>query len=95
MSDASKRKAKPKWAIEKPKLVNARKLRGIFFIEPELLASMPCNTPINSGGKPTAVLGKVRQNMVVLSVQADESTRIRLEGAPCRYHEDHVVQQQE
>ena len=26
--------AKQKWAIEKPKLDNARKLRGIFFIEP-------------------------------------------------------------
>ena len=35
MSDASKRKAKHKWAIEKPKLDNARKLRGIFFIELE------------------------------------------------------------
>ena len=34
MSDASKRKAKQKWAIEKPKLDNARKLRGLFFIEP-------------------------------------------------------------
>ena len=33
--DASKRKAKQKWAIEKPKLDNARQLRGIFFIEPE------------------------------------------------------------
>ena len=35
MYDASKRKAKQKFAIEKPKLDNARKLRGIFFIEPE------------------------------------------------------------
>ena len=34
MSDASKRKAKQKWAIEKPKLDDARKLRGLFFIEP-------------------------------------------------------------
>ena len=34
MSDASKRKAKQKWAIEKPKLDNARQLRGLFFIEP-------------------------------------------------------------
>ena len=34
MSDASKRKAKKKWAIEKPKLDNARQLRGIFLIEP-------------------------------------------------------------
>ena len=35
MSDAAKRKAKQKWAIEKPKLDSARQLRGIFFIELE------------------------------------------------------------
>ena len=35
MSDAAKKKAKQRWAIEKPKLDNARQLRGIFFIEPE------------------------------------------------------------
>ena len=34
-SDASKRKATQKWAIEKPKLDNARQLRGIFFSEPD------------------------------------------------------------
>ena len=34
MSDAAKKEAKQRWAIEKPKLVNARQLRGIFFIEP-------------------------------------------------------------
>ena len=30
-----KLKEKHKWAIEKPKLDNARKLRGIYFIDPE------------------------------------------------------------
>ena len=35
ISDASKRKEKQKWAIEKPKLDNARRLCGIFSIEPE------------------------------------------------------------
>ena len=35
MSDASKRKAKQTWAIEKPKLDNARQSRGTFFIEPK------------------------------------------------------------
>ena len=35
MSDASKRKEKQTWAIEKPKLENARRLRGIYFIDPE------------------------------------------------------------
>ena len=34
MSDAAKKKAKQRWAIEKPKLDNARQLRGIYFIEP-------------------------------------------------------------
>ena len=33
--DASKRKEKQKWAIEKPKHENARRLRGIFFIDPD------------------------------------------------------------
>ena len=35
VSDAAKRRAKQKWAVEKPKLDDARQLRGIFFIEPE------------------------------------------------------------
>ena len=35
ISDASKRKEEQKWVIEKPKLDNARRLRGIFFIEPD------------------------------------------------------------
>ena len=30
MSDAAKRKEKQKWAIEKPKLENGKRLRGIF-----------------------------------------------------------------
>ena len=33
LSDAAKRTAKQKWIIEKPKPDNARKLRGIYFIE--------------------------------------------------------------
>ena len=36
MFDAAKKKTKQKWAIEKPKLHNARQLRGIFFIEPDV-----------------------------------------------------------
>ena len=35
MSDASKRKEKQKWTIDKPKVDNARRLRDIHFIEPE------------------------------------------------------------
>ena len=32
--DAAKKKAKQRWAVEKPKLDNARQLRRIYFIEP-------------------------------------------------------------
>ena len=35
MSDAPKRKEKQKWAVEKPKLDNARRLRGLYFIDPD------------------------------------------------------------
>ena len=36
MSDASKRKEKLKWAIEKPKLDNARKIAyGTYLIDPD------------------------------------------------------------
>ena len=35
VSDAAKKVAKQRWAIEKPKLDNARQLRGIDFIEPD------------------------------------------------------------
>ena len=34
-SDASKRKEKHKWAVKKPKLNNARRSRGIYFIDSE------------------------------------------------------------
>ena len=34
ISDAAKKKAKQRWAIEKPKLDNVRQLRGIIYIEP-------------------------------------------------------------
>ena len=35
MSEAAQRKEKQKWAIEKPKLDNAKRLRGIYFTDPE------------------------------------------------------------
>ena len=34
MSEAAQRKEKQKWCVEKPKLDNARKLRGFYFIDP-------------------------------------------------------------
>ena len=108
MSDASKRKARQKWTIEKPKLDNARKLRGIFFVETEdeefkdimtnarrkveipMPAAMPCFTPVNCRGKTCSSIGKCRTKYACV-VDADESMRIRLEGVPQRYHEDHIA----
>ena len=108
MSDAAKRKAKQKWTIGKPKLDNARKLRGIFFIEAAgedfknimknarrkleipMPAAMPCKTPINNGGETYCGIGKSKTKHAYI-VDADESMRIRLEGVPQRYHEDHIA----
>ena len=108
MSDAAKSKAKQKWAIEKPKLDNARQLRGIFFIEPEdeefkhtmknvcrkleipMSAAMPWKTPRNCRGETCRSIGKHKAKHAC-SVDADESMRIRLEGVPQRYHEDHIA----
>ena len=51
MSEASTRKAKQKWSIEKPKLVNARKLRGIYFTDPaeeEFKETEKCDEKVGS-----------------------------------------------
>ena len=75
VSDASKRKEKQKWAIEKPKLDNARKLRGIYFIDPH-----------DEGNQ-----GYNEKKTRTCIAEADESTRKRLEGSLHKYHEDHIA----
>ena len=107
-SDASKRKEKQKWAIEKPKRDHARSLRGMYFIDPKdeefkdimknarrkleipMPAAMLCKTPINSSGETYRGIGKNKTKYACV-VEADEATRIRLEGVPHRYHEDHIA----
>ena len=103
MSDAAKKKAK-RCAIEKPKLDNARQLRGIFFKEFELImkaarrklevpmpAAMPCKMPKNSTGETHRNIGK-RKTKYACLVDADESTRPRLEGAGHTLHQDHTTE---
>ena len=81
LSDASKRKEKRKWAIEKPRLDNARRLRGIFFSEPDdeefkrvikmlveswkFRCQQQCLVKLSTG-KPVALLDNTRRNMLVL-----------------------------
>ena len=88
MSDASKRKAKQKWAVEKPKLDNARQSRGIFFIEPEDEDFK--NIMKNARRKLEIPMPAVAAMPCKIPINnGRESTRIRLEGAPYRYHEYH------
>ena len=108
ISDAAKKKAKQRWAIEKPKVDNARPLRGIFLIEPDdeefkltmkvarrklevpMPAAMPCKILIKSSGETHRNIGK-RKTKYACVVDADESTRPRLEGAGHKPHQDHIT----
>ena len=108
ISDAAKKIAKQKWAIEKPKPDNARQLRGIFFIEPNdeefkltmnaarrklevpMPEAMPCKTPVNCNGETCRNIGK-NKTKYACAVDADESTRPRLEGAGHKPHQDHIT----
>ena len=82
-SDAAKKKAKQRWAIEKPKLNNARQLRGIFFTEPddeEFKLTMK------------AARRKLEVPMpATMPCDADESTRPRPEGAGHNPNQDHIT----
>ena len=108
MSDAAKKKVKQRWAIDKPKLHNARQLRVIFFIEPNdgefkltmkvalrklevpMPAAMPCKMLVKSSGETHTNIGK-RKTKYACIVDADESTRPRLEGAGHKPHRDHIT----
>ena len=59
-------------------------------LEIPMPAAMPCKTPVNSSGETYRGIGKSKTKYACI-VEADESTRIRLEGVPCRYHEDHIA----
>ena len=58
-------------------------------LEIPMPAAMPCETPANCRGETCRSIGKHKTEYACI-VDADESMRIRLEGAPHRYHEDHI-----
>ena len=109
MSDAAIKRAKRRWAIEKPKLDITRQLRGIFLIEQNdeefkltikaarrkleipMPAAMPCKIPIKISGETHRSVGK-RGTKYACVVDADESTRSRLEGAVHKHHQDRVTE---
>ena len=69
----------------KPTMKNVRR-----ELEISMPAAMPCKTPVNCRGETCISIGKHRTNYACI-VDADESMRIRLEGVPQRYHEDHIA----
>ena len=52
-------------------------------------AALPCKTPTTCPGDTCRNLGKHKTKYACI-VDVDESLRIRLEGVPHRYHEDHI-----
>ena len=108
LSEASKGKEKQKWAIEKPRLHNARKLRGIHLIDPAgeefkdiipnarrmwkvpMPAAMPCKTRREKCRETFSVEKKCKTKHASV-VEADESTRERMEGSLHKDHEDHIA----
>ena len=54
-------------------------------------AAMSCKTPTSQSSRETCRnIGKHKTTFACI-VEADESMRIRMEGAPHRYHEDHIA----
>ena len=107
MSDAAKKKAKKRRPIEKPKLDNARQLRGIFFIEPndeEFKDIMKNERRKLEVPMPGAMLCKLQREkyretclvgehktQYACIVEANESMTKRMEGSPHKNHEDHIA----
>ena len=59
-------------------------------LEISMPAAMLCKSPVNCSGETCSSIGK-RKTKYACIVDAHESMRIRMEGAPHRYHEDHIA----
>ena len=59
-------------------------------LEVPMPAAKPCQTPVNCRGETCSSIGKHRTKYAFI-VAADEPVRIRSEGVPQRYHEDHIT----
>ena len=106
MGKNTKLKENQKWSTEKLHLDNARKLRGIYFIDPEdkefketiknarkkLETSVAPAMPCKSMKKNC---GSGASNKIITELacilEADESTRLRMGNSVPNYHEDHIA----
>ena len=105
MGKHAKLKEKKKWSDEKLHLENARKLRGIYFIDPEDTefketiknARKKLETPV-APAMPCKIMkncgsgasNKMRTKLACI-LEADESTRMRMGNSIPHYHQDHIA----
>ena len=60
-------------------------------LEVPMPAAMPCKIPMKSSGEAHRSIGKRKTNYACI-VDADESTKPRLEGAVHQHHQDHITE---
>ena len=103
----AKLKEKQKWSNEKLHLENARKLRGIYFIDPEdkelketiknarkkLETSVAPAMPCKIMKKHVGGSNKIKTNLACI-LEADESTRLRMGNSLPSHHEDHIARKE-
>ena len=98
MRKHAKLKEKQKWSEEKIHLDNARKLRGIYFIDPKnkenketMAHGMLCK--VSGKGKHGASRGKSNEikSKLACILEASESTRLRMEESLPNHLEGHIA----
>ena len=105
MGKHAKLKEKQKWSEEKIHLDNARKLRGIYFIDPEetefketiknarkkLETSVALAMPCKMMKKCGSGGSNKIQTKLACILEANESTRMRMGNSIPQNHEDHIA----
>ena len=105
MEKYAKLKEKHKWSEEKIHLDNARKLRGIYFIDPEdtefketiknarkkLEASVAPAMPCKTMKNCGSGASNKLQTKLACILEADESARMRMGNSIPHHHEDHIA----
>ena len=105
MGKHAKLKEKRKWSNEKLHLENTRKLRGIYFIDPEdtefketiknarkkLETSVAPAMPCKTMKNcGSGASNKIKTKLACI-LEADESTRMRMGNSIPHHHEDHIA----
>ena len=99
MGKHAKLKEKQKWSNEKFHLENARKLRGIYFIDPEdkkfKETIKNARKKLETSFAPAMPCKIVKKNCasggLACILEAGESTRMRMGNSEPHNHEDHIA----